>query len=336
MPPSYDAATGTVYLPTAVPVPWGQKPSGTKGDLKWTNPTLALDVDTGEIKWARQHIPNDNFDLDTAFERHVLTSRVEPDVSEVRWIADTLPEQERKLLFGKSGIVRAMDAQTGELYWARETYHQTGIADIDMGTGEASLNADPIAKTGETVTACPSLYGGRNWPGDAVDGERGLYFVAYNNTCMEYTLNEAEIELGEYHESGSFTNVHAPDRRPEGEEEVGTVLALDIQTGREVWRHNQRAPWYGAILATGGGLVFGGGVDRTFRAFHSETGDVLWSIRLTTSAQGFPVTYDVDGVQYLAVPAGYGLAFPEFTPEVPQPNEGASLFVFRLRESDGR
>ena len=335
MPPAYDAETETLIVGTAVPVPWGRaQRASSDGTEKHTNSTVALDVNTGEMKWAHQHIPADNFDMDTAFERHLLRTEVAPG-EDVRWVSGDLPDGEVDVIFGmfgKSGIVRAMERETGRLLWARETYHQDVISDLDVETGLATLNEDLIAPIGETVRACPSLYGGRNWPGAAVDPEAGAFFVGFNHTCMDYTLNDVEIELGRYHGSAEFTFQHAPGRGAPGEELVGSVMAMDIATGETLWQHDQRAPFYGALLATGGGLVFGGGVDRTFRAFDSATGETLWSTRLTTSAQGYPVSYEVDGVQYLAVPAGYGLAFPELTPEIPQPNSGAALMVFRLPE----
>ena len=333
MPPAYDAQTKTLYVGTAVPVPWGRAQRDSSGEDKLhTNSTVALDVATGTIKWAVQHIPADNFDMDTAFERHLLTTPVTPG-SDIRWKSEDLPEGEADVIFGmfgKSGIIRTMDRETGRLLWARETYSQNVVDDIDMETGKARLNEDIILPVGETAHVCPSLYGGRNWPGASVDPERNLFFIAYNNTCMDYTLKEVNIETGAYHGSADYSFTHAPDRGPEGKQEIGTLLAVDIATGETRWRHDQRSPLYGSLLATGGGLVFGGGVDRVFNAHDSETGAVLWTTRLPTSAQGYPVSYSVDGVQYIAVPAGYGLAFSDLTPELPQPNNGASLMVFRL------
>jgi hypothetical protein len=108
------------------------------------------------------------------------------------------------------------------------------------------------------------------------------------------------------------------------------VEAVDVATGKTLWKHEQRSVWYGSLLATGSGLVFGGDVDRWFNAFDATTGDILWRTRLAASAQGYPVTYEVEGRQYLAVPAGAGLGIPDLTPEIRIPTFGSVLYVFAL------
>ncbi len=339
MPPSYDPETRTLFVGTAVPIPWGraqrQGQGQGQGDLLHTNSTLALDTVTGEIKWARQHLPSDNFDMDTAFERHVVVAEVRPDPAEVRWIAEQLPRQPMKMLFGmfgKAGIIRAIDAETGRLLWARETYYQNVISDINMYTGRAQLNEGLIGGVGETMFVCPSLAGGRNWPGAAVDPEAGVFFVGFNNTCMDYTLKDVSPEAGVYHDSASLVLRPVPG----SDGSVSTVIAIDIATGRQLWRRDQRGSSHSGVIATGGGLVFHGDIDRSFRAVDSQTGEALWSTRLPSPVQGTVVTYAVNGVQYLAVPTGSTSGFYGLTPEIPRPENSSALFVFKLREPDRR
>jgi glucose dehydrogenase len=94
----------------------------------------------------------------------------------------------------------------------------------------------------------------------------------------------------------------------------------------------QRAVWYGSMLATGGGLVFSGDVDRWFFASDARTGDIVWRTRLAVPTQGYPVSYEVDGRQYLAVPTGVGMAIPQLTPELRTPSSGSTLFVFAVQQ----
>ncbi len=331
MPPSYDPETRTLYVGTAVPIPWGRAQRELAGDLLHTNSTLALDTVTGEIKWARQHLPSDNFDMDTAFERHIVVAEARPDPTEVRWIAEQLPQQPLKMLFGmfgKAGIVRAMDAESGRLLWARETYYQNIISDIDMTTGHAELNESLVGAIGEPMFVCPSLAGGRNWPGAALDIESGVFFIGFNNTCMDYTLNEVSPEPGIYHASAELGLRPVPD----SDGNVSSVMAIDVSTGKQLWRRDHRGSSHSGVVATGGGLVFHGDIDRSFRALNSSSGDTLWSTRLPTPVQGTVVPYAVNGVQYLAVPTGSTSGFYGLTPEIPRPGSGSALFVFRLRD----
>jgi alcohol dehydrogenase (cytochrome c) len=149
-----------------------------------------------------------------------------------------------------------------------------------------------------------------------------------NNTCMDYTLKPVVPKVGAYHDSASYVPLIAPG----AEGKVGRVEAVDVATGRTLWKHEQRAVWYGSLLATGGGLVFGGDVDRWLNAFDASTGKILWRTRLAMSAQGYPVTYEVNGRQYLAVPAGVALGIPTLTPEIRVPTSGSLLYVFAIQE----
>lgn len=332
MPPSYDPVKNVLYVGTAVPIPWGRAQRGHDGDALHTNSTLALDPKTGAILWNHQHIPGDNWDMDVAFERHVVRSRIQPDAG-VRWVnrAEVGDGHSRDILvgfFGKSGIVEALDAVSGRFLWGRETIYQNVIRDIDPATGRATLNSDLIKGVGQTVLACPFLFGGRNWPGASYSPDTNAVYASMNNTCMNYTLKDVDPKVGAYHDSASFTAAHAP--RSKGK--VGRVEAVDVATGKTLWKHEQRAVWYGSLLATGGGLVFGGDVDRWFNAFDDKSGHILWRTRLAASAQGYPISYEVNGKQYLAVPAGVGLSIPSLTPEIRSPTSGSMLYVFAVED----
>ena len=114
-----------------------------------------------------------------------------------------------------------------------------------------------------------------------------------------------------------------------GYDDVGSVQAISAETGEVVWNHQQRAATM-ALAATGGGLVFGGDVNGRFRAFDDRTGEILWEINLGSPVSGFPITYAVDGRQYVAVSVGTG-RFLDLTPEL-RPSSVNNLFVFSLPE----
>ena len=113
-----------------------------------------------------------------------------------------------------------------------------------------------------------------------------------------------------------------------GTDQVGTVQAISVETGEITWTYEQRAGTM-SLVATGGGLVFGGDVNGRFRALDHETGDVLWEINLGSAVSGFPITYAVDGRQFVAVSTGTPNASLRLTPEL-RPSGGNNLFVFAL------
>jgi alcohol dehydrogenase (cytochrome c) len=127
-------------------------------------------------------------------------------------------------------------------------------------------------------------------------------------------------------------------KHPESGGSLGEFAAMDIQTGKVLWRQRTASPLNTAALATAGGVVFGGDWDRHMYAYDAATGKVLWQTRLPTSAQGFPITYLAGGRQYVAMPAGIGggswstLLGPELAPEIRRPNSGNALLVFALPE----
>lgn len=331
MSASYDPELDLIFQGTAVPIQWTSAQRGTgDGDVLYTNSTLALDPDTGEIVWYYQHIPKEEWDLDHPFERIVVETVVAPDPSEVKWINPNVkPGERRKVVTGipgKTGVVYTLDARTGEFLWARETVVQNVISTI-RPDGYVLRNEDLVPDIGETVLVCPSLTGGRLWQSGAYSPVTNAMYFGLNNTCMEYTPRDTEPVIGQHHASARSVRIHVPG----GSGLVGRVEAIDVATGRTLWKYEQRAPWTGALLATGGGLVFGGDEDRRFRAFDAETGEVLWEVILPNSANGFPITYAVDGVQYLAVPAGTGISYRAgLTPEVRPPSTGNMLLVFAL------
>ena len=341
MVPSYDAALNLIYVGTSVTSPAPKFLLGGAENLHlYHNSTLALDANTGEIVWYYQHL-NDHWDLDHPFERLLVDTPVAPDPTAVSWINPRLRAGEARQVVtgipGKTGVVYTLDRATGEFLWATPTVTQNVISNIDGATGAVSENAEVVfSALGQEVFACPTWNGGKDWEAGAYSPLTNTMYMPLRNTCarmMAATTFPEDTPAGpnESHSEGyaiAYRHQLAP-----GTESAGTVRAISAETGVTVWLHEQRAGTM-SLVATGGGLVFGGDVNGRFRAFDHETGEVLWEINLGSSVTGFPIAYAVDGRQYVAVSTGSGGTASHFlglTPEL-RPSSGNNLFVFALPE----
>jgi alcohol dehydrogenase (cytochrome c) len=325
---SYDPELNLVFWGTAPPIPHSEFARGTgPGAHLYTNSTLAIDPDSGNVVWHFQHLPGDNWNLDHAFERVLV------DVES--------GGQTRHMLLtaGKTSIVWALDRKTGKYLWHRETVHQNVISQIDPQTGQATLNRDVVpTKLGQDLFVCPSLYGGKIWQASAYNPDVKALFMPLANMCNDYKVVEQPATPGEDYGRGRFTPRHAPNNNGM----VGRVEAIDVVTGKSLWKHERRAIISGGLLATAGGLVFGGDGARRAFALDANTGAVLWELPLNSSIGGFPMTFMVDGTQYLAIPTGSSI-LPQFsaplTPESIAPadrvqGKGSTLMVFKLANAE--
>ena len=342
MPPSYDPELRLIYQGTSVTSP---APKFLLGGIENThlyhNSTLALDVDTGDITWYYQHL-NDHWDLDHPFERMLIDTAVAPDASAVSWINPNLRAGEvRKVVTGipgKTGIVYTLDRETGEFLWATPTVPQNVITNIDGATGAVTENAEVVfTGLGQEVLVCPTWAGGKDWEAGAYSPLTNTMYFPLRNTCarMLSTQNvRGERELALTAGGQRPLAIYALAARHQlapGTEALGTVHAISVETGTTTWLYEQRAATL-SLVATGGGLLFGGDANGRFRAFDQETGDILWEINLGSPVAGYPVSYAVNGRQYVAVATGTGAGINlRMTPEL-TPSTGNNLFVFALPE----
>ena len=331
MVPSFDPELNLIYIGTSVTSPAPKfMLGGTDRQHLYHNSTLALDADTGEIVWYYQHL-NDHWDLDHPFERLLVDTAVAPNPTEVSWINPRLRRGEvRNVLTGipgKTGVVYTLDRATGEFLWATPTITQNVINDIDGATGAVTENSELVfSGSGQEVLACPHARGGKDW-------EAGAYSPLTNT--MYYPLRNVCARMLATTEGGPVTALYALVMRSQiapGTDQVGTVQAISAETGEITWTYEQRAATM-SLVATGGGLLFGGDAAGRFRAFDQETGAVLWEINLGSAITGFPISYGVGGRQYVAVSTGPMGAFRSLTPEI-QPSSGNNLFVFALPDRD--
>ena len=332
MPASFDPELNLIFIGVAVPIPWGEIQRGTRGgDVLYTNSTLALEAETGEIEWYFQYIPAGNWDQDHPFERLIVETEVTPDADAVSWMNPNIASSERRKVItgipGKPGIVWTLDAATGDFLWATETNYQNIIVGVDVEGRKGITNPEiDITEIGQQKLVCPTTQGGINWNSVGYSPQTNSLYTPTNNTCMNFALRPVEPTVGLHHASARSS----VDIGPEDTGQVGQFASIDVATGETRWTYKQRAGIGGSVLTTGGGLVFVSDDARRFRAFDADSGDILWEQVLNSTAGGFPVSYSVDGVQYIAIAAGEGVNYRRHTPEIRQRGGGNTLYVFRL------
>ncbi len=327
MVPSYDPALELVYIGTSVTSPAPKFLVG-GGDLRhlYHNSTLALDANSGEITWHYQHL-NDHWDLDHPFERLLVDTATAPDPAEVDWINPRLePGETRRVVTGvpgKTGVVYTLDRETGEFLWARPTIRQNVISSIDGSTGAVTENAEVVFRELEqSVYVCPTYIGGKDWQAGAYSPLTNAMYMPMRNTCARMTATRAG-RLPIY-------ALDAEHQIASGTELSGALHAVSAETGKSLWTYEQRAGLM-SLFATGGGLIFVGDGNGRFHALDHETGENLWVVNLGSPVTGFPITYAVEGRQYVAASTGSRSAalLSGLTPEL-KPSSGNNLFVFAL------
>ncbi|WP_417581100.1 pyrroloquinoline quinone-dependent dehydrogenase [Pelagibacterium sp.] len=326
---SYDPEQNLIFAGVGQPYPWVAEISGllpessedgVTNDALYTNSTLAIDPQTGNLEWYHQYLPNDSLDLDYAYERMLIDLPFDGD------------DRQMLVTTGKLGIIEAIDRVSGEWLWAQETVPQNVVASIDEETGEKTINPETIPRIGETTFNCPADPGGRAWQATAYSPRTQMLYLPTVEFCSNTTPNP--LDPGEIYTGGGMaTFARVP--HPDGDGNIGQVRAIDMTDQSEAWQYRQRPPVTSSTLPTGGGVVFVGSLDRKFLALDDETGEVLWSSgSLSNSLESFPISYEADGKQYVAVVANWasGLGrLASLTPDIRLPPDNpATLYVFAL------
>lgn len=326
---SYDPEQGLIFAGVGQPYPWVAEMNGllpasedpnVTNDALYTNATLAIDPQTGELMWYHQYLPNDSLDMDYVYERILVDLPFEGE------------ERQMVVTTGKIGIIEAIDRVSGEWLWAQETVPQNIVESIDPETGEKTINPDVIPRIGETTFNCPADPGGRAWQATAYSPRTNILYLPTVEFCSNTTPNP--LDPGEVYTGGGLATF-ARVAHPDSDGNIGQVRAIDLTDQSEVWQYRQRPPVTSSTLPTAGGVVFVGSLDRKFLALDDETGEVLWSSgALSNSLESFPVTYEAGGKQYVAIVANWasGLGrLSSLTPDIRLPLDNpATLYVFAL------
>jgi alcohol dehydrogenase (cytochrome c) len=321
---AYDPATNLTFWGTGNGGPWmgDQRP----GDNLFTSSVLALDTVTGKIKGYHQYHPNDSWDWDEVSPPILVD--YQHNGKTIKGLVDTARDGYLWMLERTADKINFIDG--------KPFVKQNVFVKLDPETGRPDVDPARQPGTGKKADFCPSLWGGKDWPPVAYSPKtRLLYIPANENLCGTITGEPATYTPGQRYVGATSTLYIAP-----GADHIGELQAWNLDTGQKVWSHPfANSQLWGPVLATAGGVLFAGGTnDRFFRAFDASNGNILWEFRTGSGVNGVPVSFQIDGKQYIAVQSGWGvdaarmqarlnLARPWEFPDVPQ---GGSIWVFAV------
>ncbi len=325
---SYDAETDTIVMGAGNPAPWnswlrdaGQKNDGS-GDNLYAASRIGLDPATGEIKWHFQTTPREGWDYDGVNEVVAYTNRA----GEKRWAtADrngffyVLEREDGKFVRGVP-FVKDISWASGLDENGRPIYVE------ENRPGDPSAAAD--GNKGEVIFASPSFLGGKNWMPMAFSQRTGNFYVPSNEWGMDIWNEPITYKKGAAYLGAGFTI------KPNYEDHIGSLKAIDPDSGEIKWEYKNDAPLWGGVMTTAGGLVFTGTPEGKFLALDDETGEVLWSFQTGSGIVGQPITWEQDGEQYISIASGWGGAVPLWGGEVAKKvnylNQGGMIWTFKL------
>ena len=282
---SYDPELNLIYWPTGNPSP-SDYGAERKGDNLYSNSMLALDADSGKLRWHFQFTPHDLHDYDA--------TQI-PVLLDADWQG-----RPRKLLIqaNRNGFIYVLDRTNGEFLSAKAFAQVTWATEI--GADGRPVVAPGSEPTAEGTRVCPGALGATNWFSPSYDPQTKLLYVASSVECDTFSGVPQK-----YHEGHDFLgSIYVPAK---GEKTAGAMRAFDPFTGEKKWEFPYFSPPWGGALATAGHVVFGGDSEGNFIAFEAETGRVIWHIQLGAAIYSSPITYSVGGRQYVAIPAGAAL-----------------------------
>jgi alcohol dehydrogenase (cytochrome c) len=318
---SYDSALNLAFFGVAQTYDTGllAKPvrQGVKTDGLYTDCTLAINPDTGKLVWYYQHLPNDQWDLDWVFERQIVRMPVNGVVRPVIMTS------------GKQATYDVLDAETGKWIYSKDLGLQNIVSSIDPLTGKKNINPQTLSGDGQAHLVCPHADGAKSWLPSSYNPDTKIMYIPLVESCMDLT---PVTDGGRGFLSTGVNFTVRP--RPDSDGKYGRVEAVNMLTHEVVWTERHRAPVSSGALDTAGGVIFNGSIDRFFRAYDDQTGKLLWETRLSDVPSNAPISYTVNGKQYIAMGVGNGGAqatgFAPLVPEIQNVDRAPAVWVFQL------
>ena len=291
---AYDPELNLLYVGTGNGSPWVRKlrsPGG--GDNLYLSSIVALNPSNGELVWYYQTTPGDNWDFTAT--QHMILADLRIDGKQ-RQVIMQAP---------KNGFFYVLDRKTGELISAEKYVEVTWASHVDKSTGRPVENPGVGYEDGLALIK-PTAFGGHNWHPMSFSPQTGLVYIPTHDILGAYRNEESfKYQPGAWN-TGTDFNVFATLTK---DAVGGALVAWDPVKQKEVWRHPYALPWNGGLLSTAGNLVFEGTSDGRFVAYRASDGVQLWEGHTGTGVIAAPVTYLLDGKQYVSVLAGWGGAF---------------------------
>ena len=325
---SYDPKLNLVYYGTSNPSPWSASVRGNDtsevGQYSnlYTASVLALNADTGKITWHYQFTPHDAWDYDGVNELVFADLPVEGKKTPVLMQAN------------RNGFFYVLERANGKLVSAKPFIEGVNWATgIDLKTGTPIETAGNVKRPGmgrKAANICPNLIGGKNWMPMSYDEQTGLVYIPTMNLCMDLEGIQADYKRGAFYLGVNFDLSKVG---PGGH--MGGLKAWNPVTQKEAWFNKDELPYSGGTMSTAGGVVFQGDIKGWFKAVDAKTGKLLWKFNAGSGITAAPMTYTLDGKQYVAVVSGRTLSIPAFFGAIGEKMvdaspEGGALYVFSL------
>ncbi|MDX2308292.1 MAG: PQQ-dependent methanol/ethanol family dehydrogenase [Hyphomicrobium sp.] len=316
---TFDPETGLVFFGTGNPAPWNSHMR--PGDNKWSCSRIAIDPENGEIKWGFQTTPNDGWDFDGVNEV------VSFDLDGTKAVATA----------DRNGFFYVLNRENGKfirgfpfvekISWAKgldDNGRPIFVPENRPGNPKDSKDG----KKGESIFAVPSFLGGKNQMPMAYSPKTKLFYVPANEWGMDLHNEPVTYKKGAAYLGAGFTI------KPVFDDHIGALKAVDPASGKIAWQVNNKAPLWGGVLTTGGGLVIYGTPEGDLKVLDDASGKELWSFNTGSGIVAPPVTWEQDGEQMITVMSGWGGAVPLWGGEVAKTvsnlNQGGMVWTFKL------
>ncbi len=287
---SYDPTTNTIYWGTGNPAPdWNGK--GRLGDNLFTCSLLAINADTGKMKWYFQFTPHETHDWDSSEPPILFDAKVDGQMRHLVALAN------------RNAFYYVLDRDTGKFVTGVPFAKETWAKGLDKN-GRPIENPN-IQPTPEGNLVYPSLTGGVNWTSPCYSPLTGLFYVNARDAGAWYIQGEPKMAPG--NSVGVVGGGGGGGRFMVGDQDITSIRALDAVTGKRVWNFQMVGDSWTGVLATAGNLVFSADAEGNFFALNATTGENLWHINLGSALRSNPMTYGVDGHQYVADSSGNSL-----------------------------